>query len=165
MYRHLEKKHDMVCAPEECPHCHRKIETHKSVNHFGSEDMTYIGGSFFKECFEKGKFGIMNFLEKLYFDRDNPQNHNIHWLKNNVVEIFICGKWIPRKLSDVVNSMTDAALRRITTHPSIKPSHMTEAFLVQLNDIGNLDANMKGIIQERVKMNLMIQCGNIDREH
>ena len=57
------------------------------LNDFGNEDISYIKDDklFLDKCMKQLSSGISTLIEKIYFDKENPQNHNIK-MKNQCLQ-------------------------------------------------------------------------------
>lgn len=106
---------------------HQHVHIH--LNAFGNESRDHITKEFAIECFQKGAYGILDMLDKIYFDENTPENHNIkiRSLKNMLVEVFKDPHWEVRGFHDTVDGMISTSRNEI-----IKDINCTE--IINNND-------------------------------
>jgi hypothetical protein len=77
------------------------------INSFGKEDLSHISLKDYKKYFSTYFKGFLNFIEKVHFDENTPENHNICItnLKSSDIKIYNDGKWISKPKSDIIDNI------------------------------------------------------------
>ena len=65
------------------------------INNYGDEDVSHITRRGFLEIIKKNKLCIPEFIKRVHFNKDVPQNHNVYIsnYKDNYALIFTDNKW------------------------------------------------------------------------
>jgi len=65
------------------------------INNYGDEDVSHITKRGFLEIFKKRKLSIPEFIKRVHFNKEMPQNHNVYIsnYKDNYALIFTDNKW------------------------------------------------------------------------
>ncbi len=132
---------------------------HIHVNNFDQEQLGYITAEFIKACFDKGKFGIDPMLDKIYFDKEHPENHNVQLtsLKHSLVEVLKNGSWVAQGLNETIDRMITNSSLTIRSHPIVVDAANKEDmdFMHKLGQLSNLEPSVKKTIRERTKGRLV----------
>jgi predicted house-cleaning noncanonical NTP pyrophosphatase (MazG superfamily) len=90
------------------------------LNDFGDEDISYIKDDklFLDKCMKQLSSGISALIEKIYFDKENPQNHNIKMknFKLNQVMVMTNGEWKQKHTSDTIPKMVSKGQNILNKH-------------------------------------------------
>ena len=75
------------------------------INNFGNEDLSHITLQDYKKYFSTYFKGFLNFIEKVHFDDNMPENHNICLtnLKSKDIKVYENDKWIAKPKTDVID--------------------------------------------------------------
>jgi len=81
-----------------------------NINSFGNENLSHITKNDYKK-FLSGLFsGFIKFIEKVHFDENMPENHNICItnLKSKYICVYDdCGKWIAKDKNETIDRFID----------------------------------------------------------
>ena len=88
------------------------------VNNFGSEDKQFLD-----KCMLSLKNGITDIIEKIYYDKDKPENHTVFMksVKRNTVIVHDSGDWKIKAINEVVPSMVKKSSNILSTHLESNP--------------------------------------------
>jgi hypothetical protein len=127
---------------------------HITINTFGNESKDHIPKTFVQECFNNGGLGVGDMLNKIYFDDEHPENHNVRLtsLKNALVEVFRDKSWFPQSLYEIIETMISRAASHILGNVDLQTSNET---LQNMNAIQNIQPKLKKRIRERTKSQLV----------
>lgn len=134
------------------------LNFHVHVNDYGKENKDYITFEFAKKCFEMGWYGILDMMDKLFFNDEHPENFNVRLasLKNCIAEVMKNQQWEPASLSHTIDSMIHKSgseiIERVGDMLSRNPSHMN---LTNMNSIQNLKPEAKKKVRETTKSRLI----------
>jgi hypothetical protein len=75
------------------------------INNFGNENLSHITLQDYKKYFSTYFKGFLNFIEKVHFDENMPENHNICLtnLKSKDIKVYEGDKWIAKPKTDVID--------------------------------------------------------------
>ena len=75
------------------------------INSFGNEDLSHITLQDYKKYFSTYFKGFINFIEKVHFDDNMPENHNICLtnLKSKDIKVYEGDKWIAKPKTDIID--------------------------------------------------------------
>lgn len=130
---------------------------HFHLNAFGNETKEHISREFAIECFKKGAYGILDMLDKIYFDNNAPENHNIkiRSLKNMLVEVFKDPHWEVRGFHDTVDGMISMSRNEIIKDIDYNQLLTNEELLFTLQNIMNPPSYRVKNIKEHTKARLV----------
>jgi len=76
---------------------------------FKQTDYSHLTDDDYKQCIAKCNFSIPRLIEKVHFNKDKPENHNIYIsnLKNKYVMIFDGEKWIYKNRDQEIDNLLD----------------------------------------------------------
>lgn len=137
-----------------------------TINTFGQESKEYISLDFARTCLELGWCGVEKMMDKIYFDKQHPENHNVKLksLKNHLVEVFKGHGWEARGLNDTLDTMINHSgseiINKVTNVIINEPS---EENVMSLQAISNLKPSHKKRIKERAKGKLVYRRDVIQR--
>lgn len=117
---------------------------HVHINNFGEERMDYLTNEFITACFENGVNGVRTVLDKIYFNQEHPENHNVKLrsLNHAIAEVYKDHLWIPNGLHETIERMIlQAAIKITSTIASI--TEPTEDNMKALSDINGIDKSSK----------------------
>jgi hypothetical protein len=91
------------------------INYNLQVNSFGNENMEHITHDFLTDCVLQQNDGLKNFFAKLH---GVPENNNIRVksTKQNLLECFTNGSWIPCDKNNTLDSMIRRGYRILWSH-------------------------------------------------
>lgn len=130
---------------------------HFHLNAFGNENKEHISREFAIECFKKGAYGILDMLDKIYFDDNTPENHNIkiRSLKNMLVEVFKDPHWEVRGFHDTVDGMISMSRNEIIKDIDCNQLMTNEELMFMLQNIMNPPSYRVKNIKEHTKARLV----------
>ena len=130
---------------------------HFHLNAFGNENKEHISREFPIECFKKGAYGILDMLDKIYFDNNAPENHNIkiRSLKNMLVEVFKDPHWEVRGFHDTVDGMISMSRNEIIKDIDCNQLMTNEELMFMLQNIMNPPSYRVKNIKEHTKARLV----------
>ena len=81
------------------------------IRNFGDENKEYITNAFLLDCYKNGYYGLIEMIEKIYFNKEHPENHNVRIgsFKNKYFEIHNDNNWIPQGINETLNRMINTA--------------------------------------------------------
>ena len=130
------------------------INNNVIVNNFDKENKEYIAMDFVRQCLNQGCHGISPMIDKIYFDPEHPENHNVllESFKNRLVKVMQENKWQLASLVNTVDSMITKASNFILTALTQEiMQNITEDTIQHVHSIQNLEPNMKKRIREHTK--------------
>lgn len=76
-----------------------------NINSFGEEDLSHITNKDYRKFLNSYFPGLINYIEKVHFDENKPENHNICITNLRSKHIFIHdkGKWLTKKKNDIID--------------------------------------------------------------
>lgn len=85
------------------------------INALGNENTDYLTTKDKVEIVEKMHKSIITYIEKIHFNPDHPENHNVYFqnLKNSYGAMFNGGRWETRHISDIIETMMDYGRNKI----------------------------------------------------
>jgi len=75
------------------------------INSFGKEDLSHITLQDYKKYLNTYFKGFINYIEKVHFDDNMPENHNICItnLKSKDIKVYDGDKWIAKPKTDIID--------------------------------------------------------------
>jgi hypothetical protein len=75
------------------------------INNFGNENLSHITLQDYKKYFSTYFKGFLNFIEKVHFDDNMPENHNICItnMKSKDIKVYEGDKWIAKPKTNVID--------------------------------------------------------------
>jgi uncharacterized C2H2 Zn-finger protein len=125
-----------------------------NINNFGQENKEYIAIEFIRQCLSQGSYGISPMIDKIYFDPEHPENHNVSLesFKNRLVKVVQENKWQLSSLLNTVDSMISKASNFIiSTLAQEIIEKVEEDTLTNVHAIQSIEPNMKKRIREHTK--------------
>lgn len=88
------------------------------VNNYGAETLEHLNHQFLSECITQRKKGLVNLLDKLYFDPKMPQNHTVKIVskKREVMGTFKDGNWLVASKNSILDEMIQKGYRILYKH-------------------------------------------------
>lgn len=90
------------------------------VNNFGSEDLSHVvhDKQFLDNCLKSIRQGLPSVIEKIYYDKNKPENHNVLMKssKKKTALVFKDGEWKQEHLNQVVPTMVHKGTNVLSTH-------------------------------------------------
>lgn len=85
------------------------------INALGHENTDYLTTKDKVEIVEKMHKSILTYVEKIHFNPEHPENHNVYFqsLKNSYGAMFNGDRWETRHISDIVESLMDCGRNKI----------------------------------------------------
>jgi uncharacterized C2H2 Zn-finger protein len=127
-----------------------------NIMNFNQENLDYITHEFARSCFDSGVHGVNPMIDKIYFNEEHPENHNVQLvsLNHGVVEVYKNNKWIADAIVNVIDRMishsTGTMLLKIQ-HDKLDP----ENDLPNLAAIQNIAPEHKKKIRDHTKCKLI----------
>lgn len=132
------------------------MNIHIHVCDFGKENLEHITEEFAKQCLSKGHHGIVPMIDKIYFNKEHPENHNIQLtsLKHGVVEVHKDNKWVPQGLHETIDTMIVKSSSEIINR--VAPiMEVNEDTVHNISSISNMNSSHKKKIKECTKGKLI----------
>jgi hypothetical protein len=131
-----------------------------NINNFGNENKEYIAIEFIRQCLDLGHHGISPMIDKIYFDPEHPENHNVSLdsFKNRLVKVVQQNQWQFASLLNTVDTMISKASNLILTTlmTDILQSMSAESnaaieTIANVQSIQNLEPQVKRRLREHTK--------------
>jgi transcription elongation factor Elf1 len=86
-----------------------------TINNFGEETIEHLSNPFLLNCIMKESAGIRNFVEKLHFDNEVPENKNVRYksTKRKILEIVENNDWVAKDEKEVIKCMIRKACSKL----------------------------------------------------
>lgn len=86
------------------------------INPFGKEDLSHITDADYNKFFNGFFLGFVNYIKKVHFDVNAPQNHNICItnLKSNFLSVYDGVSWNTKTKSDIIDSFINKKHNTLT---------------------------------------------------
>lgn len=126
-----------------------------NVANFNAEKTDHITQEFARWCFDKGAYGITPMVDKIYFNEDHPENHNVKLesLNHSLVEVYKGGVWRVEGLLTTIDNMITNSTGTMMMKMN-RPLN-TEGDLEKWCAIQNLAPDHKRKIREHTKGKLV----------
>ncbi len=126
------------------------------INHFNYENTDYITEEFARKCFESGVHGVNPMIDKIYFDAEHPENHNVKLksLNHSLVEVQTENGWCPQSLYSTIERMISNSTGTIIFKIQNK-ALSAEADLGNIHSLTNMSSEHKRRIRECTKSKLV----------
>lgn len=102
---------------------------HIHINAFGKENMDYITNEFMGECVKKIYNSVPSLLQKIHFDPEHPENHNIKITNKKLPHASVMSEdqqWKLVNKQDAIEDMIDKGYNMIDEKFREDPSIYTE---------------------------------------
>lgn len=118
------------------------------INNFGNETLEHISNDFLNKCVRERKRGIVNLLDKIFFDPNVPENRNVKLIsrKQKVLGTYKNGTWLRSNSHSVLEDMIGKGYKILYKHylANVEPDapndeHSYDAFM---NHIQNTTSNI-----------------------
>jgi hypothetical protein len=78
-----------------------------NINSFGKESLTHITDDDYKKYFNSFFKGFLNFIEKIHFDENAPENHNLCLTNIRSKYINVCenNNWILKEKDEIIDKL------------------------------------------------------------
>lgn len=88
------------------------------INNYGNETLEHISGEFVSQCINKYSTGIIELLEKIYFDPNVPQNRTIKIKsrKKDIMQAHENGIWIKKDKNTLLDDMINKGYKILHKH-------------------------------------------------
>ena len=85
----------------------QNIQNNIKLLNYGNTDISHLTDQDFIGCLKHKNFCIPYLIEKIHFDKDKPENHNIYIsnLKNKYVMMFEKKKWETKNRDDTIDKL------------------------------------------------------------
>ena len=144
------------------------------INNFGFENKEYIAIEFIRQCLNQGSYGISPMIDKIYFDPEHPENHNVSLesFKNRLVKVVQEKQWQFTSLLNTIDAMISKASNFILTSlskeileqvASTAAGHAEET-MANVQSIQNLEPQVKKRIREHTKGRLARRRDNSTKQ-
>ena len=129
------------------------------INNFGSENKDYIAIEFIRQCLNQGHHGISPMIDKIYFDPEHPENHNVglESFKNKLVKVVQDNKWQFASLLNTIDTMISKASTFILTSlqkeivDNIQIEARAAETMANVQSIQSLEPQVKKRLREHTK--------------
>lgn len=120
------------------------------INNFGSEDISHVinDKAFLDRCIQSIKHGLPLVIEKIYYDKDKPENHNVFMksAKNKTGIVLKEGVWKQEHLNQIVPNMVKKGTTVLSSHLETKrvdPDHEWHGAFVKKEEYLNSIVSQK----------------------
>lgn len=136
---------------------------HIHLTDFGKENLSHLPQSFYRECLMNGALGVLQMIEKVWFDEEHPENFNIRLssLKNMLVQYYKHPEWEVCGFHDAIDKMIDTTQSKIVTESKIKDLECTNSLVTSLDSVQNLKPEVKRKIKDKCKGKLVNRRKNL----
>lgn len=136
---------------------------HIHLTDFGKENLSHLPQSFYRECLMNGALGVLQMIEKVWFDEDHPENFNIRLssLKNMLVQYYKHPEWEVCGFHDAIDKMIHTTQSKIVTESKIKDLECTNTLVTSLDSVQNLKPEVKRKIKDKCKGKLVNRRKNL----
>jgi len=87
------------------------------INNFGSENMSHISSEFIEKCLMNVRRGVFDYIERVNFNPDVPENHNIRYEDSRSVKIKEADNtWRLRTMQPTIEHLIKTRCRELGTH-------------------------------------------------
>lgn len=133
---------------------HQHIHIH--LTDFGKENISHLTQDFFRECLTNGALGVLQMIEKVWFDEEHPENFNIRLssLKNMLVQFYKHPEWEICGFYDALDKMITSSQTNIITGSKVSNLECTNELITNMDSIQNLKPEVKRKIKDKCKGHL-----------
>lgn len=126
---------------------------HIHLADFGKEDLSHLSTSFYRECLMNGALGVLQMIEKVWFNEEHPENFNIRLssLKNMLVQYYKHPDWQVCGFHDAIDKMIHTSQNRIITESKVKDLECTNSLVTSMDSVQNLKPEIKRKIKDKCK--------------
>jgi hypothetical protein len=139
-----------------------------TYQNFGEENKEYITAEFARQCFENGESGIISMLNKIYFNEEHNENHNVRMksLKNQLVDVFSNQKWVTKGFNDTVKKMINTSSDEIMKEviPTIMSREPSIELLNNMTEVSTASPKLHKTIKEKTKAALVERQKHVDSQ-
>jgi BMFP domain-containing protein YqiC len=130
---------------------------HVHLTDFGKEDFNDLPTEFFRECLTNGALGVLQMIEKIWFNEEKPENFNVRFtsVKNMLVELYKNPSWVSCGFQSVVDRMITTSQTKIIMGSKLNEMAVNELILKSVDSIQNLKPEIKRKIKDVCKGNLV----------
>ena len=120
---------------------------------FGNENMSHLGKDFFRGCLMNGALGVLQVIEKVWFDDEHPENFNIRLasLKNMLVQYYKHPGWEICGFHDAIDKMIGISQNKIVIESKVKDLECNNSLVMSLDGVQNLKPEVKRKIKDKCK--------------
>ena len=122
------------------------ITTLKNINKLGDEDISHIVNDmeFLNKCISSISIGLPNVIEKIYYDKDKPENHNVFIknIKKKYVIVYKDIQWKVKHMNQVLSIM-------IVRGCNILQYHLKENYNIEDPNYKKINNYLINIINEK----------------
>lgn len=121
------------------------------INSFGNENLEHVSMDVANECLYLGESGLINMIDKIYFDENIPENHNVRSHKNNinVVDVFT-DHWKEHQSHEIF----DVMIRNSIIQIMMKKDHKTTYYRDDVYKLCDMSPSMKKRLYKIIKQKL-----------
>ena len=108
-----------------------------NINSFGKETLNHITLQDYKKYFNSFFKGFLNFIEKVHFDENAPENHNlcITNIKSKYIHVYENNDWILKEKNDIIDDLVTNKFNLLTN----KYEELEEAKQLNNKTINNFE--------------------------
>lgn len=108
-----------------------------NINSFGEETLDHITLQDYKKYFNSFFKGFVSFIEKVHFDENTPENHNlcITNMKSKYIRVYENNDWILKEKNDIIDDLVTNKFNLLTN----KYEELEEAKQLNNNTIHNFE--------------------------
>ena len=122
------------------------------IRNFGDENKDYITNTFIVQCYNNGYYGLVELIEKIYFNIEHPENHNVRIgsFRNKYLEIHKDANWIPQSINETLNRIINSTAACIIVNIDDKDKEIEKIMEIQ-----NLDSKKEKLLKESINSKLI----------
>lgn len=126
---------------------------HIHLTDFGNENLSYLPPEFYRECLMNGALGVLQMIEKVWFDEDHPENFNIRLssLKNMLVQYYKHPEWEVCGFHDAIDKMINTSQSKIIVESKVKDLEYDNTLITSIDSVQNLKPEVKRKIKDKCK--------------
>lgn len=142
--------------------------TYIQINAFGRDQSQYVLDDklFMNACLRKREKGMVDYLQRLHFDQQHPENHNIKVTnyKMPFIDVYDGTRWIKSDKEDVLEDLLDEGCSGLDMHYEENKDELAEHFTANmfrmieefLEKVKDRDTHMKLFQDLKRKIYLMM---------
>lgn len=130
---------------------------HIHLTDFGKENLSYLPPDFYRECLMNGALGVIQMIEKVWFDEEHPENFNIRLssLKNMLVQYYKHPEWEICGFHDAIDKMIHTSQNKIIVESKVNDLECNNSLISNLDSVQNLKPEVKRKIKDKCKGKLV----------
>jgi hypothetical protein len=122
------------------------------INNFGSENLSHLSQEFIYSCLNGMKRGVCDYIEKVNFNPNVPENHNIRYEDDKIVRVKSADNtWRLRHINSVIQGLISTRCKELEMHYNNNDELVHADTMLHYNVISNHLKFLIGGIKKEVK--------------